>query len=475
MRRRLAVSYGLLLVAVLLALAVPLAVTSLRRNSERIAADRLADAVYLASVAEPALRTGQSRTLLATLRRYGELYGISADVVDMDGRVVTALEALGEPSGTEPGTVVAFTAHQAGASVLGRADISAAMRRALAGGQVGGDTRIWPWDDSSLVVAVPVSSNGEVIGAVVTVSPTGRLRSATVREWLMWSAAGLVVLAGCALMAAGLARWTLRPVSALDAAAQTLAAGEYAVRVPADSGPAELRGLGSAFNHMAERVSDVMVRQQAFVAQASHQLRNPLTTLLLRLEALEEEALTEQGRSEHRFAVEEVDRLRRMIEALLILARSECGGDRVETVDAVAVAAARVRDWQPVARARDVTVRLDAPPGAVPVCSVPTGLEQTLDTLLDNAVKFGARTVTVLVTGGARPRVTVADDGPGLNAEQLSRANERFWRAASVQNIDGHGLGLSIATTLTEAAGGTLRLGAAEDGGLAVTLDLATP
>lgn len=462
MRRRLVLSYGILLLAVLISLAVPLATISVDHASQRLAADRLSDATYLAELAEPAMRTEQAATLRAALARYEQVHQIHGAVIDADRQVVVA--SAGAGAFFDPG------APQARA--LGEPGLTAAIRGALVGDQVGFDTRIWPWGPRWLVVAVPVGSGGEVSGAVVTVSSTERLRSATWRTWLILTALSMIPLVLGAFAATRLASWTLRPVRRLDRATREIAAGGYTVRVPTDAGPPELRHLVHEFNHMADTVSESLARQRAFVSQASHQMRNPLTALLLRLESLGEEDLGPQGRTDHRLAVEEVERLGQMLEGLLALARVERGGDPVETVDAVAVAGARVQAWKPLADSRGITLTLDATVPAAPVRSVLSGLGQILDALVDNALKFGARTVTVRVTGAGHPQVHVVDDGPGLAPEQYQRATERFWRAGGTQQQDGHGLGLSIAAALAEAAGGTLTLSGAEGGGLHARLDL---
>ncbi|MEV1333624.1 HAMP domain-containing sensor histidine kinase [Micromonospora costi] len=462
MRRRLVLGYASLLAAVLLALAVPLAITDVGHDSHRVTADRLADAIALAAVAEPALHSGESAALRAALVRYEDLYGIHALVADADGRTVAH-----SGSGADADVDARRTAEAATG-----VDIGPVLRRALAGAQEGSDTRIWPWGPRWLVIAVPVSSGGQAVGAVVTMSPTDRQRSETIRGWLLLTAAGTVPMAVCLLAATLLARWTLRPVHELDRAAQDLAAGRYTAGAPADAGPPELRRLVVVFNDMADRVTEALARQRAFVAQASHQLRNPLTTLLLRMESLGVEPLTEEGRAEHRLAVEEIDRLRQMLEGLLALARAERDGDSTVTVDAVSVAAARVRAWAPVATDRGARLRLDAPAGPLPVLTVATGLDQCLDALIDNALKFGAHTVTVRVIGGERPVVHVLDDGPGLPPDRLTRATERFWRAPGSQNVAGHGLGLSIVAALTAAAGGRLELDHADTGGLDAALHL---
>src|SRR4051795_13225839 len=158
MRRRLVLSYGSLLAAVVLALAGPLAVPWVRGDSQQVVTDRITDAAYLAAIAEPAVRSGESQALGSALRRYDELYGICSVVVDADGRTV----ARSRP---------AKGAGMCSTTVPGGADPTSAIRRALAGDQVGADTQIWPWGPPWLLTAVPVRSNAEVVGVVVTLSP----------------------------------------------------------------------------------------------------------------------------------------------------------------------------------------------------------------------------------------------------------------------------------------------------------------
>jgi signal transduction histidine kinase len=460
MRRRLLASYLLLLFLVLAALEVPLAVTIAGRDTQRLVADRLADATNFATLAEPALRTDETEALRSQLTTYNELYGIAAAVVDQDGNELVA-------SGPALNLQATAVVNQ--------------LRRALAGVQATDDGTVWPWRSDPLVVAVPVGSGGEILGAVVTISPTGHKAGEVAAAWAVLAAGGLVALALGMLAVWSFARWTLRPVAELDAAAHELGAGDYAVRVPVDDGPAELRRLAAAFNEMAATVADALDRQRSFVSHASHQLRNPLTALRLRVEDLGADLENPDAIEGHRLALEETERLGYVLESLLALARAERGHYRLVEVDAGEVAEARVVAWQPVAAKRGVALRYVRPSGPVPARAVATALDQALDALIDNAVKFSdgssdAPSVTVRVAaddGGVA--VHVVDTGPGLTAEQRELATDRFWRAPDAQNIDGSGLGLPIVAVLVEASGGRLDLLPAEPNGLHARLWLPAP
>jgi signal transduction histidine kinase len=182
----------------------------------------------------------------------------------------------------------------------------------------------------------------------------------------------------------------------------------------------------------------------------------------------------------HRLALEETERLGQVLDSLLALARAERGKYSLVDVDAGEVAWNRVLAWQPVAAKCGVTLRYVRPARPVRVRAVANALDQALDALIDNAVKFSANgtpaTVTVRVAadeGGVA--VHVVDTGPGLTEAHRELATDRFWRAPDAQNVDGSGLGLPIVAVLVEASGGRLELLAAEPRGLHARLWLPTP
>jgi signal transduction histidine kinase len=447
MRYRLVGTYLVLLTLVLLALEIPLAANVAASRTQAMVIDRNVDAARFASLADPALRTGETRTLTDELRRYHELYGIAAAVADRDGNLIAM---AGDPPLFQTPAVRRW------------------LEQALAGERVGAGRTVWPWQSAPLAIAVPVTTAGEVVGAVITLSPVDGLRTSIDRTWTEIAGGGLVAGVVFVAVAAALARWILRPVGQLDDAAHRISAGALDARVPSGVGPAELRRLARAFNTMADDVTDALERQRAFVAQASHQLRNPLTALRLRVEELGTFIDDPAGRDEHRLALEEADRLRRICDGLLALAKAERGRYPTETEDAARTADERVAAWQPLADQQGTTLRRTGADSA-PVCAVPTAVGQALDALIDNALKFAGPQATVeirVVPDGESVGLHVVDDGPGLADTHRRRATERFWRAPDAQNVDGSGLGLPIATVLVAASGGDLTLRAAEPHGL---------
>ena len=450
MQRRLVITYLLLLCMVLLALEVPLAVTVASRETDRAVADRLADATRFASLAAAAVRSGDLATVAGELSRYHDLYGIGSMLVDQDQRPLSI-------HGDAP------------------ADPGPAIRGAMAGHQVGTPRTLWPWTSEPLVVAVPVSDGGAVLGVVLTVSPADRSRRAVLSVWLVLAMGGLLAVAACVTTAHRLAGWVLRPVTRLDATAHEIAAGDSAARVPPGMGPPELRRMSASFNEMADAVAEAMERQRSFVAHASHQLRNPLTVLRLRIEDLGSRIDDEELRVDRETALDETDRLADVLDGLLALARAERGRHTMREADTVEVTRDRVVAWRPLAERRGVELLSRLPGEPLPARSVATALDQVLDALIDNALKFtppGGRVEVTVAACDTGAEVTVRDTGPGMTEEQCRQATERFWRAPDAQNVDGAGLGLSIVTTLIEASDGEFTLAPAAGGGLEAKIRL---
>ncbi len=338
-----------------------------------------------------------------------------------------------------------------------------------------------PWDDTPLVLAEPVLVDAEVRGAVVTISPTDRSRARILGWWTLVALGGLVALGLALLAALPVVRWVLRPVRRLDDATGALlgavVAGRPVEPVGIAAGPAELRQLGRSFDVMAANVAEVLAAQRAFIADASHQLRNPLTALRLRLGNLEGE-VSPAATADQAAALAEAARLNQILDDLLTAARAEASTVEPVAVDIDPVVAQRVATWQVAARARGVDLVLAGEPGGR-VLAPPRGVETVLDALLDNAVKFTPEPppdpplieVRVARVDG-RVRLSVRDHGPGLDEEELARATDRFWRSRAHQNVSGSGLGLAIVRRIAERVGGAVSLDRPEDGGLRVTVEL---
>jgi signal transduction histidine kinase len=443
-----------LMAGVLLALGFPLAASLAAAQQQRVVVDRIDDTTRFAALAQfVTAGNGQDErltTLGSELRRYQQLYGIRAGVFDRNGTAV----AIAPTTWKLPRSGEAWTAYS----------------EALAGRRSHDPQQVWPWQRRTLAVASPVVRDGDVIAVVLTDSPTGAMRSRILRGWLLIAAGELVAMAVAVLAAFRLAGWVLRPVRILDRVTHDIATGRMKSRVAAAGGPPELRRLARSFNEMADNVENVLDQQRAFVADASHQLRNPLSALLLRIDLLGLEL--PEGNEEIASVRDEGKRLASVLDDLLGLAVAEHSQADLALTDIAALSAERAEAWRPLAERGGVELAYAGTPAATG-WSDEVALSSALDAVIDNALKFtpeGERVVVSTEVVGKAVAVTVADGGPGLTEEELARVGDRFWRSPRHQNIDGSGLGLSIARTLLAHGGGTLSYAPNEPHGLRVTL-----
>jgi signal transduction histidine kinase len=222
---------------------------------------------------------------------------------------------------------------------------------------------------------------------------------------------------------------------------------------------------------MAEKVEHLMHKQQEFVSNASHELRNPLNALLLRVEDLAL-ALPKDDAPEIEHVRAEGRRMARILDALLMLARDQDMAAGSEPVEVAALVARRVQGWRAIAKDKDVELRLtgtDQAWGRVDEIV----LESAFDAVTDNAVKFSPANRTVEVSVAASDgmvEVGVRDHGPGLGDDEIPKVTDRFWRSPEHSRIRGSGLGLAIASELLVSCGGELAVGRPDGGGLLVTL-----
>jgi signal transduction histidine kinase len=272
----------------------------------------------------------------------------------------------------------------------------------------------------------------------------------------------------------------LRPIRELAAGVGEVAAGHPGAHVSPRAGPAELRELAAAFNRMSDAVATSAEEQRRLVADTSHQLRNPLAALRLRVDTLDPHVAA-PGRRAYRSTVVELDRLEALLDGLLDLASAESRATALaaearpdDHVELTAVVAERLDAWRPAALMAGVRLESTSPPGPVEAACTASEVGQLLDVLLDNAVKYagdGATAAISVRSGDDRALIEVRDDGPGLPADQLRQATRRYWRAPG-STARGSGLGLPIAERLVTARGGTLRVSSPPGAGLVVTIEL---
>lgn len=452
MTARLLWSYVTLAVFVLVILEIPLGIAFARNQQAILTAAVERDATVLAGVSEDALERGVQTDLAGAVARYDERTGGRVVIVDADGISVADSAPL----------------------AAGRRDFStrAEFMTALDGRVATGTRFSETLDERLLYVAVPVASGGAVHGAVRITYPTTELDRRVMRNWLLLAAVAAVVLAAATLASFLIARSVSSPLRDLRATAVALADGQLAMRADPDAGPPEVRAVAATFNTMAERLERLIDSQRAFVADASHQLRTPLTALRLRLENVEA-LVTDEAADELSAAIDETRRLGHLVEGLLVLARTDGTRAELTAVDATDALRTRHDTWQPVAQDHGVALRLDTPPLPA-VMALPGVIEQVLDNLLANALDVAPQGSTITMAARQVADVIelhVSDQGPGMSDDARQRAFDRFWSATSGRH-DGFGLGLAIVKRLTTASGGDVELRAAPGGGLDAVVSL---
>ncbi len=447
MTNRLLLGYLAVTLLVLVVLEVPLAITYARNERQNLTAKVERDAVTMASLAEDALERNARRDL-PPLQRIAEEYR-----ADTEGRVVVVDRRGRALLDTSP-------EFDEGRDFSTRPELA----RALAGEVATGTRSSETLGTNLLYVAVPVASRGEIHGAVRITYPTSAVDARIRRYWLVLLAIALVVLAAAAVVGLALARSITKPLRDVERTAAEVGRGNLDARART-AGPPEVRDLGRVFNETAAKLQSLLHSQEAFVADASHQLRTPLTALRLRLENLERD-VGPHGRDSLEGALAEVERLSRLVEGLLALARSDAADEPSAPIDAGALVRSRTDAWSAFADERGVRLETSADGGAI-VRAAPARVEQVLDNLLANALEVTPEGGTIRVgTSRSGPWVElhVIDEGPGLTAAERERAFDRFWRGGG--SGDGSGLGLAIVKRLVSADDGQVELRAAETGGI---------
>ncbi len=447
MRSRLIVVFTIPGVLLYVLLGAAYAMSMTRSGQQEVHIDRLADASYLLVTSRQSLLADDPSVVQDELERYEEVYGIGAAVLDQSGSVWAS-------------------------NGLKVDDVDERLT-ALAGRRSEIEEGSLPWELDRMVIAEPVFEGGDLIGAVVTSSTTDRLVKEVWMRWAVLAVAGLVAMGVAILIASRLAGWVLRPVHMVDDAMAQIQHGEMSARIPESAGPPELRQVIAQFNTMAEKVEELITKQQEFVSNASHELRNPLNALLLRVESLAM-SIPEDNVAEVEYVQEEGRRMTRILDALLMLARDEDLGAASTSVDLGALVSRRLEGWAPIAAERGVELVFTGTDG-VAAQADEIVVESAFDALIDNAIKFspsGSSVEFAVDVMDGMAEIHIRDHGPGLKEDEIEKVTDRFWRSPDHRNIRGSGLGLAIASEMLDTCGGELQIVPADGSGLLVTLRL---
>jgi len=444
----LALAYVLLLA--LIALGVPLAVSLRDRVDSEVKGQARSQADVVAATASELLDPGQRAGLNRLVR-------VSADSVRGRVIVVNRRGLLLADSAGAPG----------GRSYASRPEIRAALQ--------GHSEQITRNSDTLgaeiLATAVPVLEHGRPAGAVRVTQSVAAVNHAVRTSILDLAALAAVVLLLGLVAGALIAQQIARPIRRLDRAARGVAGGDLDTTVTVE-GSTEQRSLARAFNEMTQRIKRLLRLQQDFVADASHQLRTPLTGLRLRLEGLADRLRADRETStELEAAMREIDRLSLIVDELLILSRAgehELPGEEVDLADAAERAAER---WRHTAEERRIEIEAKGDGAATAWCAG-TDLDRSIDALLENALRYSppGSTVRIGVTPG---EIEILDEGPGLAPGEEEAVFERFSRgSAGRRGPSGTGLGLPIARELTRQWDGDVTLRNREGAGLRAVIGL---
>jgi signal transduction histidine kinase len=455
--RRLVASFLTLVVLVLVVLEVPLGYTYSVRERDRLRTEIEREAVVLSTLVEDGLQH-ESTLDRGVIDRFVAQTRARVVVVDRAGLAV--IDSDPPSKGTR--------------SFATRPEFRAALSGHVATGTRSSATL----DDRFMYVAVPVASAGTVFGAVrVTVST--KVVDDRVRRYLLTLLGVAVVsLVAAAAVALVIARSVSRPLRRLQLAAAAIGRGELGARAGPDVGPPAVRAVARAFDDMAARVEDLVTAQDAFVADASHQLRNPLAALRLRIENIGAE-VPAAARDDVDAALDEVARLSRLVDGLLALARADRSGvPSAGAVDVAELLEERSAAWAALAEERDLALEVHADERPLLALVTPDRFGQAIDNLVANALDAAPRGSTIVLAGRrfvGGIEVHVIDEGPGMSSEERARAFDRFWSGRETSVLGGSGLGLSIVRKLVVADGGEVRLDESPAGGVDAVIRLRVP
>jgi signal transduction histidine kinase len=315
--------------------------------------------------------------------------------------------------------------------------------------------------------AAPIPLSGPAGGgAVLVASDTTDISRTTDRLGFLVALIGVGVALLAALVAAGLTRRGLRPLRRLAVAAGEIErTADVSRRLPASRVADEVGQLTGVLNRMLASLEAARVGERRFLADASHELRTPVTTLLGNVEFAARHGVSAEVLEE---LVRDAQRLARLVDDLLVLERAGAPGtsSAVEVVDVAGVAREVVAGYD----GRVVFEASSAGSAGVLVRGDAGELARALENLVENALVHGPADglVTVSVVSAAgRVLLTVRDEGPGPDLGDVDRLFERFWRGSDASARPGSGLGLSIVAAIAERHGGAVNVE-----GSAFTIDL---
>jgi signal transduction histidine kinase len=361
------------------------------------------------------------------------------------------------------GQVLGVSGSTSQAPLLHRSELASAFRRPA----------LIQRGDSLRLYALPLPAHGKVVVTAVSLAERDDALDRLDAALLIGGPPALLI---ATLAAYWLAAAALRPVEQMRLRAATISTEHLETRLPLGESEDEITRLGRTLNRMLDRLEEGMAHERMFIANASHELRMPLAVLKAELEV----ALRERGgaaalRETIGSAIEETDRITRLAEDLLLLARAEDGTLPIapEELPAEALVAELGAKLEPAVMRAGRSLELDSGGVDATVRVDPDRLQQAITNLVDNSLRYGAGAITLSVTAAADAvEIHVSDQGPGFSEEFLPHAFDRFSRADASRPRGGVGLGLAIVRTIARAHRGEVGARNLPTGGADVWLRL---
>ena len=334
-------------------------------------------------------------------------------------------------------------------------------------------------DEPVRIVSVPVTGHEHVL-AIQVAGSLDDVNNVERSAGVLFVIMGIALIAAIALAGASLTRRVFRAIDDVVQQARRIGEANLSERLPHPGTHDEIGRLVETLNAMLARLERGFESQRRFTADASHELRSPLSRLRTEMEvALRRSRDSAEYVETLRSCLEEVDRLTTLVDELLTLARLDAGGERgsVEHVALDSIVEEVVHRFEPLARERRVHITTQIDKSIVAdIGRGPAGL--VIANLIDNAVKFspsGGRVTVSLAGDDAEAIVAVTDEGPGIQREELPHVFERFYRgqAARTSLAAGVGLGLALSQAIVRAHGG--RIDAFNESGCGATFSVHLP
>ncbi|UYQ79004.1 HAMP domain-containing histidine kinase [Glutamicibacter sp. JL.03c] len=346
-----------------------------------------------------------------------------------------------------------------------------------------------PFSDKAALITRPFGNTAQVLGSVTMNVNLEPARMRVLQSSSMVLIISLAVGAIFLLLADRLATWVIRPLHRLDDSVRLLTRTQRPIPL-VDQGPPELQALSRSVSNMAQTMATSLQQQQELIAETSHQLRNPVAALRLRVDLLKMRGSDDSSPDALHAVEDELARVEILLDDVLRLARAEHrlteqnseasaveAGTRRESINALEVLAEEIERQSAVAQASGNTLNLDTasePVGDALVWCNGFDLQQMVSELLENSMKYAPGTQVELGIrhSGTMLDILVSDQGPGLSAAELASAGERFWRSERVRGTAGTGLGLAIVDRLARANAGQIIVAANEGTGLKIIIRL---